>query len=107
MGEDCVLGAELLKKGIRNEVVKSSLRSLPFALGVDSGASQSVPYLQADELKVERWRERLGAGMKIGLSWTGQGDHPKGDLRSLPPGQLVAAIGPVAQELELPFIVCS
>jgi hypothetical protein len=47
------------------------LMSLPHQLGTDlASIPNSVPYLQAEDALVARWRERLGEhGFKIGIAW--------------------------------------
>jgi ADP-heptose:LPS heptosyltransferase len=61
-----------------------------------------IPYLRADPVRIEHWRERLSstlpAGVKrIGLAWTGRPTHPNDRRRSLPLAQLgsLAEIGQV------------
>jgi tetratricopeptide (TPR) repeat protein len=50
-----------------------SLMSLPLAFNtVLETVPQQVPYLQADDARVERWTKRIGdRGFKIGICWQG------------------------------------
>lgn len=74
--------------------VKSALRSLPLIFG--GPAAKEFPYLQPEQERVVAWRARLGAGtfngLKIGVAWTGRGDHPRRDLRDYPVRALAQAL---------------
>ncbi|MEO5374526.1 MAG: tetratricopeptide repeat-containing glycosyltransferase family protein [Alphaproteobacteria bacterium] len=45
-----------------------------------------VPYLGAPPLLVERWRQRFASwpGLRVGIVWAGNPNHPKDFVRSLP-----------------------
>lgn len=69
------------------------LVSVPGVLGVTPETiPAAVPYLAADPQRSAVWRERLGPGFKIGISWQGSPTfvHDKG--RSIP----LAAFAPLA-----------
>ena len=62
-----------------------------------------IPYLTADPVRVDYWRNRLAATLpsgvkRIGLAWTGRPTHPNDRRRSLPLAQLtmLAGAGPAA-----------
>ncbi len=66
------------------------LSSLPylFHTRLDTIPAQ-VPYLKADPVRVEHWRDRLASSLpdrvkRIGLAWTGRPTHPNDRRRSLP-----------------------
>ena len=68
------------------------LMSLPRILGINlDNLPATVPYLYAEDERVQRWRERLGgAGLKVGLVWTGNLEnlslrHRSIDLADLAP----------------------
>ncbi|MEO0036546.1 MAG: hypothetical protein RLZZ501_2569, partial [Pseudomonadota bacterium] len=63
------------------------LLSLPLAFGTTLDTIPAAPsYLAADPALVERWRHRLGpaAGPRIGVVWSGNGNHRNDLCRSLP-----------------------
>lgn len=73
------------------------LMSLPAMVGVDGekGAPPSaggvqqdatIPYLQADAQRAERWKEKLAAvaGYKVGIAWAGNPRHADDRRRSVP-----------------------
>ena len=62
------------------------LMSLPAVLELDGDALPGeIPYLHADPLRVNAWRERLGKeGFKVGLVWAGRPTHQNDRNRSAP-----------------------
>jgi hypothetical protein len=76
----------------RRTFLKSTLLSLPPYCRETVG--ERFPYLHADQTKVATWRERLSADhqFKVGLAWTGRGDHYRNALRTVPVGPLVEAL---------------
>lgn len=70
------------------------LVSVPGVLGVTpQNVPATVPYLMSDPARSAAWRERLGPGFKVGISWQGSPSfvHDKG--RSIP----LAAFAPLAE----------
>mgnify|MGYP001809860770 CR=1 FL=1 len=65
--------------------VQASLMSLPALCNTGPDASPT-PYLRADADTLEHWRHRLSAvaGLKVGLVWAGNPNHPFDRQRSLP-----------------------
>jgi hypothetical protein len=63
-----------------------ALMSLPHRLGTDRDSIPGcVPYLQAEEASIERWRERIGShGFKVGVCWQGNPAGPAEQGRSIP-----------------------
>src|SRR5207247_10086355 len=55
----------------------------------------AVPYLSADPELVRRWRDELSPlrGLKVGIAWQGNPNHPEDRRRSFP----LAALEPLAQ----------
>jgi tetratricopeptide (TPR) repeat protein len=65
----------------------AQLLSLPGLFGTSlKSIPAEVPYLSADPALVERWRQELGGkpGLKVGLVWQGNRDHPRDRFRSVP-----------------------
>jgi tetratricopeptide (TPR) repeat protein len=63
------------------------IMSLPLAFKTDlAGVPNPAPYLYADYLKQQLWRERLGpkARLRVGLAWTGNAAHQNDRQRSIP-----------------------
>lgn len=62
------------------------LLSLPMVFGTDlSNIPAIVPYLHAGEVKAKYWAEALGApGLRVGLVWSGNPEHVRDRLRSVP-----------------------
>jgi tetratricopeptide (TPR) repeat protein len=63
------------------------LLSLPALFGTTlETIPAGVPYLSADPIKLQRWRERLGPGdhPRVGLTWRGNPAHPNDLNRSMP-----------------------
>lgn len=63
------------------------LLSLPHCLNLPQPAeSGNVPYLFADEGLRQRWRADLASlqGLRIGINWQGNPQHPKDQQRSFP-----------------------
>jgi tetratricopeptide (TPR) repeat protein len=52
----------------------------------------AIPYLAADDARVAKWRERLGAGFRIGIVWQGNPKYKRDRTRSFRPH----AFGPLA-----------
>jgi tetratricopeptide (TPR) repeat protein len=67
------------------------LMSLPLALGTKlETIPAGVPYIVADAVRVDTWRERLQKNTRrVGLAWAGNPGHPRDRLRSIPLEQLV------------------
>ena len=81
--------------------VHCPLMSLPLACGTDAGSIPSqVPYLAPAEERRIIWRERLGErrGLRVGLAWSGSGEHKEDARRSMP----IEAVAPLVDSgLEL------
>ena len=63
------------------------LLSLPRVLQVDiDSIPYDVPYVQADENSIERWKRRLGdvGGVQVGIAWAGNPGHTRDRQRSIP-----------------------
>jgi tetratricopeptide (TPR) repeat protein len=72
------------------------LMSLPFVLGTTlQSIPACVPYIKADPVAVERWRNRLNAAasIKVGLVWAGRAQHTNDANRSLALERLVPLFG--------------
>ncbi|CAB3773260.1 tetratricopeptide repeat protein [Paraburkholderia humisilvae] len=72
------------------------LGSLPLTLGVTVKdlPNYGAPYLIPDAAQVRAWRERCaGAGLKVGLVWSGSRFHHRNPYRSVPPYALARALG--------------
>ena len=68
-----------------------ALLSLPLTFATDLGSiPREVPYITADPLLVEQWRDRLGlaSGFKVGLVWAGKADDRNDRIRSIDFSQL-------------------
>jgi tetratricopeptide (TPR) repeat protein len=65
---------------------QASLMSLPLAFGTTLESVPPAPYLAADPKLVEEWRAKLGEKTRprIGLVWSGGGEHRADHLRSIP-----------------------
>lgn len=66
---------------------RAALFDLPLLFGTTLATiPNAVPYLTPpDAAAVERWRARLaGPGLKVGLCWQGNPEHPRDRERSLP-----------------------
>ena len=87
----------VIVKGERPQEVDwhSPLLSLPGAFGTDlSNIPAPVPYLQADAGKCAAWSRRLAAdGLRVGVVWTGNPEHTRDRLRSIPFSQFRRLIG--------------
>ena len=69
--------------------------SLPHVLGTDLHTiPHDVPYLSADAILVEQWRNTLAAypGLRVGIAWQGRPQFRGDRLRSIP----LAAFAPLA-----------
>jgi Flp pilus assembly protein TadD len=71
------------------------LMSLPLRLGVFDAHGWGAPYLSAEPVRVQAWRERVLAhtagrpgNLKVGLVWNGNPDHIRDRRRSVPVEQL-------------------
>jgi Tfp pilus assembly protein PilF len=62
------------------------LMSLPRAFATTPQTVPAGAYLAADPQHLRAWRRRLGRrrGLRVGLAWAGNPDHPLDVLRSLP-----------------------
>ena len=72
------------------------LLSLPGLLQQDAASfPATVPYLQADPVRVEHWRQRLSdlPGIRIGIAWQGNPRNGADRVRSMP----LAAFAPLAR----------
>lgn len=78
-----IAGAEAAGKDARFDYYVPLL-SLPHRMATRRETIPAdVPYLHADPAKVAFWRERLGGeGVKVGIAWQGNPDHPSDYLRS-------------------------
>lgn len=68
------------------------LLSLPLALGTTlETIPADIPYIQADQAKVQHWRKKLGeaGGPLIGLAWSGRKEHKNDKNRSIPLAELI------------------
>ncbi|MEZ5841367.1 MAG: DUF6165 family protein [Hyphomicrobiales bacterium] len=77
---DCPMTLKSLREPGRVEGIKgwTPLLNLPMALGLQPSVyTMERPYLAAEPERVARWRERLGPGFKIGISWQG---NPTGEI---------------------------
>ena len=87
----------VIVKGERPQDVDwhSPLLSLPGAFGTDlSNIPASVPYLQADAGRCADWSRRLAAkSLRVGVVWTGNPEHTRDRLRSIPFSQFRRLIG--------------
>ncbi len=63
-----------------------SVMSLPYVLGRGADTrTESVPYLVADGVRVDKWRERVGPeGFKVGVAWQGNPGYYRDRYRSIP-----------------------
>jgi hypothetical protein len=84
--------------------VHCPMMSLPFALGTTLEAiPAAIPYLSADPVDVQRWRERMAAlpdsDLRVGLVWAGNSRSRSPDLiatdraRSLAPQNFAPLVG--------------
>ena len=67
--------------------VQAPLMSLPGLLGTTlETVPADVPYLHAEQARVEKWRMRLESvsGFKVGVAWQGNPRHPWDRWRSFP-----------------------
>jgi len=65
----------------------AQLLSLPGIFGTTPATiPAAVPYLSADPALVESWRQELAGqpGLKVGIVWQGNPEHPRDRFRSLP-----------------------
>ena len=70
--------------------------SLPHLFGTTlETVPAAVPYLSADPELVRRWRDELSPlrGLKVGIAWQGNPNHPEDRRRSFP----LAALEPLAR----------
>jgi len=73
------------------------LMSLPAKLGkFDPENIPKPPYITADPVLQQQWRDRLGAqpGLKVGLVWAGNANHRRDRSRSIS----LSMLAPLAQE---------
>jgi tetratricopeptide (TPR) repeat protein len=74
----------------------SPLLNLPHLIGTSLATIPAdVPYLLADPVLIERWRDQMGvrSGLKVGIAWRGNPDHPEDRHRSV----RLAAFAPLAR----------
>ena len=66
------------------------LMSLPRECATTPQTVPPAPYLHADPQRLHAWRRRLGPkrGLRVGVAWAGNPDHPADALRSLPQAAL-------------------
>ena len=65
---------------------QASLMSLAHVFSQSEDALPAeAPYLAADPARVEKWRERLGAGFKVGIVWQGNPKYKADRTRSFRP----------------------
>ena len=63
------------------------LMSMPRVLGIELATiPAAVPYLRVDSARLQRWAPRFVAdrGLKVGLAWAGNPEHPRDLERSIP-----------------------
>ena len=63
------------------------LMSMPRVLGIELATiPAAVPYLRVDSVRLQRWAARFAAdrGLKVGLAWAGNPEHPRDLERSIP-----------------------
>lgn len=60
---------------------------------------RTIPYLWADPVRVELWRDRLGpaSAARVGIVWSGDPRHPRDWQRGIPLARLLEAIERAAQ----------
>jgi tetratricopeptide (TPR) repeat protein len=64
---------------------QAALMSLPLAFGTGGSSPVRIPYLRAENEKVEKWHDRVGAnGFKIGICWQGNRQTKIDRGRSIP-----------------------
>ncbi len=76
--------------------LQAPLLSLPYILGTTlDNLPRQVPYLEADPNLSNHWKARLAVypGLKVGLVWQGNPEHPDDAFRSLPLQQLEPLLG--------------
>lgn len=74
--------------------VQAPLMSLPRIFGTTVKTIPArVPYLGVEPDRLERWRRRITPGFNVGLTWSGNPDHPNNRRRSVPPEELRALAG--------------
>jgi hypothetical protein len=67
--------------------------SLPIGFGTDiNSVPCSIPYLRADEEKIQNWENKLGSKTRtrIGLCWSGSATHRGDKRRSIPLADLLS-----------------
>ena len=71
------------------------LMSLPRAFATTPETVPPAAPLAANPAGLRVWRRRLGPrrGLRVGLAWTGNAEHPLDALRSLPPDALAPLLG--------------
>lgn len=58
--------------------------TLPLLFGATADNLPAPPYVAADPAEREHWRDRLGGGFRVGLSWQGNPNHARDFERSIP-----------------------
>jgi tetratricopeptide (TPR) repeat protein len=71
------------------------LMSLPGVFGTDlESIPAEIPYVFAEEELKERWAERIsGGGLRVGLVWSGNPQHARDKLRSVPLAEFAGVLG--------------
>ncbi len=69
------------------------LMSAPLACGTSVETIPSAPYLRADSARIAAWRERIGPGPLIGLTWRGDMRNAYRRKRSIALEQLAPLFG--------------
>jgi tetratricopeptide (TPR) repeat protein len=63
------------------------MMSLPLAFGTELATiPATVPYIRAQQARIDRWRERLpqSGRLRVGICWAGTAAHPNDRRRSIP-----------------------
>jgi hypothetical protein len=63
------------------------MMSLPLAFGTELATiPATVPYIRAQQARIDRWRERLPrtGRLRVGICWAGTAAHPNDRRRSIP-----------------------
>ncbi len=79
------------------------LLSLPHLFSTDLDTIPPSVAIAADPARVAAWSERLGARVRprIGIAFSGSAAHPDDALRSIPAGDLVAALSDIVADVHV------